>query len=212
MHHANLIIAQKEVGLKFGRKIIKEAGEYELREYVFQHLRLEDAKTIKKTFAERGQGAGLACLLFANSLGLEAQNSLLKILEDGGSRENRLFFLIAPEEDSLLPTLRSRLNKIAFSEKEANDNFGKIFLQTPKSARLNLPEIKKVIEEKDRLTAKKILESLLRETDELAKKETSIEKIYLLKSLIFKSSQWLKTESVSLKMVFEYLSLVLPVC
>jgi len=82
----------------------------------YEVLMIDDARALKDAHATRpfareddkhGKGGSRFFIIEADSMTHEAQNALLKIFEE--PNEYAYFFLVIPSEESLLPTLRSRL-------------------------------------------------------------------------------------------------------
>jgi DNA polymerase-3 subunit delta' len=73
----------------------------------FDRLLIDDAKEIsKRSFMKTGEGNKMVFCVSFNDITREAQNALLKIIEEP-SKET-YFFLIAPRKDVFLPTVMSR--------------------------------------------------------------------------------------------------------
>ncbi len=73
----------------------------------YTHLSLDDVRVIRNfvLMKEFSAEAKKICIIDFHTIGVEAQNALLKILEEGECH----FFIIAPSFDSVLETLRSRM-------------------------------------------------------------------------------------------------------
>lgn len=71
-------------------------------------IKIESVRELKPVLgqAPRGNGVRVVILAEAQALGLEAANSLLKVLEE--PKAKLLFLLLAPSRERLLPTLISR--------------------------------------------------------------------------------------------------------
>lgn len=77
-----------------------------VRVFEYETMLLEDAKSIiaEAYIAEYNEKN---IVIIAKKLGIEVQNSLLKILEE--PPKNIVFTLVVPSKNTLLPTVRSRL-------------------------------------------------------------------------------------------------------
>lgn len=77
-----------------------------VRVFEYESMLLEDAKSIiaEAYIAEYNEKN---IVIIAKKLGIEVQNSLLKILEE--PPKNIVFTLVVPSKNTLLPTVRSRL-------------------------------------------------------------------------------------------------------
>lgn len=72
-------------------------------------LGIDEARMVSARVATRPFGEKRVLIIDASEATVQAQNALLKTLEEPG--EGNHFFLVAPYEDILLPTLRSRLQR-----------------------------------------------------------------------------------------------------
>ena len=159
------------------------------------------------------------------SINREAQNSLLKFLEE--TSENIKVLFIIHSGAKILNTIYSRMYKLTSSSKEENrendfDNLAKEFLKTKKLSRMKLKEITELLAKKDeyalenedkersdREVVERFLLSLHKKIFDFYK--TKREKD-LLDSLdkIKENLKYVKNNSSSGKTILEYLSLKLP--
>lgn len=72
-----------------------------------ERLTVEYARTLKERASQRPFGDALAFIITCDSILHEAQNALLKLLEEPADRTHFIFIL--PSSELLLPTVRSRL-------------------------------------------------------------------------------------------------------
>jgi DNA polymerase III delta prime subunit len=152
-------------------------------------------------------GGKKVMLITLNSITREAQNSLLKTLEDPVL--NTHFFLVVPSAEILLPTLKSRMVIIPRSdlgEASPRSDLGEKFLSTPKKERLEI--IKEMAENKDKAGAIELLNQLERVLYEQSH-PLSTEKARILKT-INKFRGYLNDRSPNLKMILEYVALITP--
>jgi DNA polymerase III delta prime subunit len=91
----------------------------------YQSLTIDDAREIKSTAETRpiGSTGKKVFVLTMNSITVEAQNALLKLLEE--PPEYAHFFLIVPSAHLLLPTVKSRLSFIGNGSAERKDSGAK---------------------------------------------------------------------------------------
>ncbi len=83
----------------------------------YENLTIDDARSIKKMHELRpvtAQGKKIF-IIVANNINTEAQNALLKLLEEPASYA--YFFIIIPQSGLLLPTVHSRLHFIQNTSK-----------------------------------------------------------------------------------------------
>lgn len=86
--------------------LINELGIKNLRFFEYDDLKVDSAKEIiKEAYLAEVQTKFI--VIKASSFGIEAQNSLLKILEE--PPRNIIFIIVANSKNSLLPTIKSRL-------------------------------------------------------------------------------------------------------
>jgi len=143
----------------------------------------------------------------------EAQNALLKILED--PQPNSFFFFILPSSENILPTLMSRfmpIKRMAGSEKQEKSAGAPFemdyFLSLSIPARIRL--LAQIIEDKDKGEAKKFLNHLevsLRTKIKL--KDVTQEQIGAFE-IISKSRNYLNNRSASVKIILENVAMAIP--
>jgi hypothetical protein len=113
LHHANLIIGAWDRD-PLVREILAILGvSRDNNPDLFIHegpLGIDEARNISELISVRPFGEKRVLIIDAQEITPQAQNALLKTLEEPG--EGNLFFFIVPYEDLLLPTLRSRMQKL----------------------------------------------------------------------------------------------------
>lgn len=116
-HHAYLIEGAYEQILpeviKFTESLgIKQSGNPDFYQIKADSFKVEDARNIKSFGAEKGTSSGKKVFIIsANNFLLEAQNTLLKMLEEPALDTH--FFIIVPDTNALLPTFISRFYLIS---------------------------------------------------------------------------------------------------
>lgn len=88
----------------------------------YENLTIDDARSIKKMHESRpvtAQGKKIFVIV-ANNINTEAQNALLKLLEEPASYA--YFFIIIPQSGLLLPTVRSRLHFVQSTRSGAKND------------------------------------------------------------------------------------------
>ena len=146
LHHAYFLIGQKEIILYklldfFEKKLkIKIVANPDFYLGEFDNLGIDSAKAITERSEMKSFGGNLKIfVIYANTINIEAQNSLLKTFEEPAP--NTHFFIISPQ-DLLLPTLRSRmLVSIEESKEEESDSILNLKLKD------RLLKVKEIIEE-----------------------------------------------------------------
>lgn len=129
----------------------------------------------------------------------EAQNGLLKILEE--PQKGSYFFIITTRSFALLPTLKSRLYQINYTQSDnTEEKDAKKFLDMSVPERLK--HIQKFTEENDRDGAYTFLRALEKVSNEKIKGEEK----YISLSEIIKMADYIKDTSSSVKMILEHIS------
>ena len=147
-------------------------------------------------------------MLESDSLSQEANNALLKVLEEPSGIN--YFFIITSSAENVLPTVRSRLAVLNFPIAteliQEQKNLAQKFFKSEPSARIGM--INEIIADRDKGSDwLNVLCVFLR--GELLN-EVSKEKVYALEQL-YKHQQFMSERSSSPKMILEHLSSVLPV-
>lgn len=108
--------------------------------YVREYSRfgVDDARALVGRAVLRPLGDRRVFVIVAADINREAQNALLKTLEDPSG--NALFILIVPSPETLLPTLRSRMQTLKLNAKERGSEKVDVqaFLSAPLKKRLDL--------------------------------------------------------------------------
>lgn len=104
----------------------------------------------------KSEDRGQVFLVAFDSILHEAQNALLKMLEEPVPRTH--FFLVTPNPHKLLPTVLSRLGTSPFQFETVESPAAKVFLVSSPSERLGI--IKPIIEAKDRGAAADLLRNV----------------------------------------------------
>lgn len=104
----------------------------------------------------KSEDRGQVFLVAFDSILHEAQNALLKVLEEPVPRTH--FFLITPNSHKLLPTVLSRLGSSPFEFQASEASEAKSFLEASPTKRLDI--IKPIIEAKDRRAAAELLRNI----------------------------------------------------
>jgi len=115
-----------------------------LREYA--RFGADDARELRERAGLRGTGGGRIFIVAAPALTSEAQNVLLKTFEEPAAGAS--FFLIVPSPQSLLPTLRSRMQVLVVEPSDGDElvDAGK-FLAAPPEKRIEM--LKPLLEKDD---------------------------------------------------------------
>ncbi len=235
-HHAFLLeIKNREKVFDYFESKIKE--ENNSNENLFLNLKvfdIEKARSILDYGKTNFYSKHFVVISFY-SINHEAQNTLLKFLEEAG--ENIKIVLIIHEGASILPTIYSRLYKLNVFETKLesgeDENFlresAEIFLKTKNINRMNLKEVKDILSRKDEYALlnedkerndREVLEKFLIKIHDIVfekYEEIISENIYESRKYleyledILDSVRYAKNNSSSGKVLLEYLSLKLPI-
>jgi DNA polymerase III delta prime subunit len=155
---------------------------------------IDEARSITMRVSSRPFGERRALILDARNMTVQAQNALLKTLEEPGVGNH--FFLVAPYEDILLPTLRSRM-QVYRREKPDDTTSPKKFLALTSPKRLDFA--KKFKDEERDLGS--FLDALLAYLRELGR-DKDVKKVFELRP-------YADDTSSDSRLILEHLSLVL---
>ena len=174
----------------------------------FESMGIDEARDIEERASLQAFGDSRQFfILFFERITHEAQNALLKLLEEPTPQTH--FYLVTPTFELLLPTLRSRLFFIpTVSNGEIDTKQAQDFLSFSVSDRLVF--IKDIVETKDKVRAISLLNNL--ETymhRQLAFKKPSIQTANALKE-IERARGYLNDRAPSVKMLLEYIVFTLP--
>jgi len=224
LHHAYLLEGAKE-------NILEELHEFlesELKFHTkanpdfwsgeFDTFGIDDGRSIKHAQSRVAVGDRKIFVIATNFFTREAQNSLLKIFEE--PTENTHFFIITPNAESLLPTLRSRL--LIISKPNSNNprqGLGEIqglalereveFLGVGKAKRLEM--IKDIIESKDKQRAIDFLNNLESALySQLGPSRSKLGEYSFVFEEIIKARSYLNDRAPSIKMLLEHIALITP--
>jgi len=183
----------------------------------FDTFGIDEGRVVREMQTRRSFGGGKKIFVItASFFTREAQNSLLKVLEE--PTPDTHFFLITQNTQSLLPTLKSRLHIIslrrAFPRRREGKPFagsadpkqglGKLteeFLSANTPKRIEL--LKGVVENKDKNDAIRFLDDLEVSLHDLRAETFVFEEIRKCRS-------YLNDRSPSVKMILEHVAVIVP--
>lgn len=153
MNQANVWLVEGDV-VDF---IFDHDSDIDVREYVFETLGIDAVRGLVEAANQRPVNADSQLLLVrAHSITLEAQNALLKILED--TPETTVISLVLPLDTRLLETVRSRV-QVHEVKKEATTEAFESFLKLDVGARI--AQIEQKLKAKDNEWVRSIKRGLL---------------------------------------------------
>jgi site-specific DNA-cytosine methylase len=210
-HHAYGIISAVSVKLEIISLLEKEhkivaRGNPDVFIQGYETLTIDDARALKDSHATRpfAENGRKFFILEVDSMTHEAQNALLKMFEE--PNEYAHFFLIISSEESLLPTLRSRLFIVRnLAQSEVSPWNIKEFLASSPADRIALV---------DKLAAditdgKKSKSAALEFCGSLSKylRDQGIEKNAVALAALAQTESYLRDRSPSVKQLLEYAAL-----
>lgn len=155
---------------------------------------IDEARALTLRVGSKPFGDKRVLLIDARDMTLQAQNALLKTLEEPG--EGNHFFLVAPYEDVLLPTLRSRM-QVYRRESTDDSSFPDKFLKLTPVKRLDFA--KKFKDDERDLGA--FLDALMTHLKEAGRDE-DVKKVFELR-------RYADDTSADSRLILEHLALVL---
>lgn len=159
-----------------------DAGDVDLLVRVHTNFGIDEAREVRERSSLRGVGQQRVFVIVATALTLEAQNALLKTFEEPPA--GAVFVLVVPSPETLLPTLRSRVQVLELDAQQAASPVNPHeFMQALPAARLDMLKPFTNADERDTTGTLAFLvqiEQLVNkaELDSVAKQE-SVRAIYL---------------------------------
>jgi DNA polymerase III delta prime subunit len=230
-HHANLIVGNAQTRdqlistLEKKHKIIAQGNpDFFIRNY--ETFTIDDAREIKLLHSTRPVGGdsekrGTAKKIFIltmNGATVEAQNAMLKLLEEPA--EYAHFFLIVPSAHLLLPTVKSRMSEMELEEgSKKNDgkstrdalatksiDEARAFLKATQTKRLDI--VKKLVDEisKEKKTKQDAI-IFLDAVQEIVYTEKGVKNGKSSLEAIETARNYLNDRAPSVKMLLEYVAL-----
>ena len=207
MHHAILIEGSGDAARARAHAILAHALDMpvdhnpDVHHIVGDRFDMDDARSLKDSASRTPHGSAQAYIIMCNRMGTEAQNALLKLLEEPSS--HTYFLLCVPTRTRLLPTIRSRLSfgGSVRSNTVHQTDVGPFVSGTPAE---RLAIVAPIIKDKDRERAQAFLDAL-----EVYLHEHSVERhAKQLQEVAFVRT-YLADTSASLKMLLEHLALAM---
>ncbi len=205
-HHATLFV--NEDRKNFAETLWKELEHDSLAHIFHDHsvLDIDTARALTSWANTPYEGEKVALLSF-HTITLPAQNALLKILEE--PRAGVRFILVTSNQESLIPTLYSRLQHKVNEDSEVKNDKARQFLSASSSERMKLPFVTSLLSAKDEEGRKEregIRTFILSLVDVLTKSNS--ESKYILATI--ETASYAGDSSSSGKALLEYLALLLP--
>lgn len=207
-HHAVLFEGDRAEGITAAHAYVADiigipiAQNPDVSMVVHERVTLEYTRQLKERAAQRPFGDAQAFIIACDSILYEAQNALLKLLEEPA--KNTHFIFIMPSRALLLPTVQSRMYMAGqYIRATVGREIATQFLDADNETRQHI--IASIIKSKDRARAKELVVSLERYICDLGTTTTHRKKL----SEILFVEQYLNDRSSSIKMLLEHLAAVL---
>lgn len=174
-------------------------GDADLYVRVYDDLGIDDARDLRDRAALKGFGGPRLFLIAASTITSEAQNALLKTLEEPPA--GAIFALIVPAPETLLPTLRSRMQPLALQDTAAVSPIDPSqFLAAAKERRIDMLKAITAADEKDTGAVLAFLAALERELSRTPASRTGLPQLYEARRFILDKGALRKAllESVAL--------------
>lgn len=205
LHHAYLICGDPEKACSDLTEFLSQECEVEVKGNPdLLHVKtarfgIDTARSVRQSQQKKAfRGRKFFILSFEN-ITVEAQNSLLKSIEEPTAGTH--FFLITPTKEQLLPTLLSRVEVIEYRKKEAKNNDQiSSFLTSTVSKRLSIVE---EIYKKDVSEARSFLDRL----EESLYEEGVTHEATCAFDAIDLAKQYINHRGASSKLLLEHLAL-----
>jgi len=217
-HHAYLIEGEREVLVPELLDFLESEwnfitkGNPDFWTESYDTFGIDDARAVRELQSRKPIGDKKILLIQTSFFTREAQNALLKVLEEPS--DSTIFFIITQNTESLLPTLKSRLfifpqnpqRRVLCTDKGLS--FVEEFLAANPAMRTEL--FKDIIEEKDKNAAISFLNSLeFALHSQLGGRAPKLGKETLVFEEIQKCRSYLNDRAPSVKMILEHIALVI---
>jgi len=194
----------------------KLRGNPDFFDRTYVNFTIDDAREIKLLAGMKATiiSSKKIFIIMMNGITVEAQNALLKLLEEPG--EHTHFFLIIPSAHLLLPTVKSRLsflnphNKITINDKGITSDIHLLAQKFLKSApKQKLDIVKELIDDisKEKRPKQDAID-LLDELEEIVRENGLKSNVLKLESILH-ARKYVTDRAPSLKMLLEYVALSL---
>jgi DNA polymerase III delta prime subunit len=181
--------------------------------YDFNQFQVDDSRALTmQAQIKTPEGKKMIFLIFANSINHQAQNALLKMLEEPSART--YFFIVIPKVDNLLPTFLSRAVVVRRNYADLNNqkiSNAKEVKEMTIADRLKFVEklVKDIKDEKvDRIEARAFVQNLISDFRTELEKKPNIELTKKIETLI-EIEDYLGDSGASIKILLERAVLLL---
>lgn len=233
LYHSYVVEGDPTVVVNKLLRFLEMRGEIEKQSQdvfcqMYESFTIDDSRVIKDWHNKLGITNGKKiCILSAKFINREAEQALLKIIEEPGI--NTHFFMVVPDSSILLPTIISRVQIVripdssivnvvnASSELSVNQEAKKhvsSFVKTTPEDRINkIGQITKEKKEDENSSLKFYAINFVNELEiifyQKFKNNKNDKKIQFVLKELQKSRGYLNTQGASVKMILEHLALVI---
>ncbi len=173
---------------------------------VYHQFGIDDARELGARAAAKALHGRRVFLIVADSMSSEAQNALLKTLEE--PRGGALFIFIVPSPMQILPTVRSRAQIFELPELEITSTSARAFIRATPAARLEM--LKPLLEKGDDDTRDfGAILSFLSALEHVLEKSESRENNEGLRAL-YRTRKFLGDRGALIKPLLEQMALLIP--
>ena len=180
---------------------IETEGNPDMYIRAYKQFGIDEARELRERASLRALGKRRIFVIAVPDLNREAQNALLKTLEEPPG--DALFFFVLPSPESLLPTLRSRVQTLQIERGGEARTDAKIFLAATPEKRMDMlkPLLEKGEDEKRDLGA--ILTFLSSLEEKLEKSPEGLKAVY-------RTRKYITDKGALVKPLLEQVALLVP--
>jgi len=208
-HHALLFEGDRDAGISAAHAYIVDVlgisveQNPDVRIYVHDRITVDIADNLRRQAQARPFGAAQAFVVSCETVLMEAQNALLKTLEEPA--DNTHFIFVLPSRTALLPTVQSRMlyaGRVEPGDDPLLANRARAFLDATPGERSAM--IAPIIKDKDRPAAQELVRLLGRYLHTQGVRENARQ----LREVAF-VEQYINNRGSSIKMLLEHLAATL---
>lgn len=206
LHHAYVLEGEHEIVRKDLFDFISEhlklatIGNPDFWHTIHDSFTIDDARNVRDAQANRPVvGDKKIFIIETRAMTVEAQNSLLKVLEEPTAGTH--IFILLPSSEIILPTLRSRAIVVSLRDEAFATKDAQIFLKSSLPERLEI--VGEISEEKDKAKAQGLLDGLITELHGKKGKEAALKELLTAR-------MYVNDRSPSLKLLLEHIACILP--
>ncbi len=198
------------------KKIVREKDP-DLFCQTYESLTIKDSREIKEWHSQlpTKENGRKICLIGTNFINREAEQALLKIIEEPGIDTH--FFIITPDTSILLDTIRSRTHSIKYEDEKSNEiiDLAKKLTTSPIKDRMEI--IAEIIKNKKseessgplRRYTSKLLEEIENIVYQKFKENTKNEENIFVLEEIALNKKYLNQPGAAVKMILEHIALII---